>query len=675
MTMNTLTRLLPLLMLVSCGRVEPEFAPRPDDVGARTQALNGATELWTESSLSTGDLANVSSCIVAGRLWAHNSAEWNGNRARIFERTVTLEANQSILIEGHLNLVSAAHAAIGVTARLVVNGPHGEDFATFFGENHMGKLKGTMEVCNDLSDEPNSTLELHGAKVYMAPSAGTYTITLAAVAYQSNAPEWTGACPNGQAKTVPCKHGSSCTLTNENAYLAVATGSATSFLRVNTLNAVPTQWLATGSEIYAPGSLNTFTHGTYTVPPSVTEAAFYSQLAIDCNSANCTTESGTADVRTRLCVGDTSYCTAWNPSSGYYELNQNKHHKMFNNRVDWTNKLLAPLTRAVTPGEQLSVFSQIEVALTGEPAQANPSANGYYAFAYPTSICTPETDPIFCGRYGKDCGSYTNTDNCGISRTANCGTCTSPQTCGGGHTSNVCACPEETDAAFCGRYGKNCGWYTNTDNCGTSRTANCGTCTSPQICGSTPPSVCCTPETDAAFCGRYGVTCGWYTNTDNCGNSRTVLCGGGSATGYIDGDGDGYGAGAYGCYTGNVAQNNADCCDGDSRAYPGTAVGYSSPNACGSWDYNCNGNITVTNPSKHYAYNTGGLAASYSSNGSTCTRGNYSGFYRTPGVYVTSASCGTNVKVQPCSWYYYSSTSCTTLIGYQHCTNRLVECN
>ncbi|MBI4154144.1 carboxypeptidase regulatory-like domain-containing protein [Candidatus Woesearchaeota archaeon] len=39
------------------------------------------------------------------------------------------------------------------------------------------------------------------------------------------------------------------------------------------------------------------------------------------------------------------------------------------------------------------------------------------------SICTPESDSSFCSRYGKNCGSYTDTDNCGNTRTANCGPC------------------------------------------------------------------------------------------------------------------------------------------------------------------------------------------------------------------------------------------------------------
>jgi hypothetical protein len=71
---------------------------------------------------------------------------------------------------------------------------------------------------------------------------------------------------------------------------------------------------------------------------------------------------------------------------------------------------------------------------------------------------------------------------CGKSRTAVCGTCTMPQTCGGGGVVNVCGCTE-TDAAFCTRLGKNCGSVSAPDKCGVARTvASCGTCASPQTC-------------------------------------------------------------------------------------------------------------------------------------------------------------------------------------------------
>jgi len=57
-------------------------------------------------------------------------------------------------------------------------------------------------------------------------------------------------------------------------------------------------------------------------------------------------------------------------------------------------------------------------------------------------------------------------------------------------TLTIGQCVPESDTQFCLRYGKNCGSYTNTDNCGTTRTVNCGTCVAPAICGSIIPNVC-----------------------------------------------------------------------------------------------------------------------------------------------------------------------------------------
>jgi hypothetical protein len=58
-----------------------------------------------------------------------------------------------------------------------------------------------------------------------------------------------------------------------------------------------------------------------------------------------------------------------------------------------------------------------------------------------STTCTPETDTQFCARLGKNCGTVTAGDNCGISRTVNsCGTCTSG-TCGGSGTANICGSP------------------------------------------------------------------------------------------------------------------------------------------------------------------------------------------------------------------------------------------
>src|SRR5262249_16220136 len=62
--------------------------------------------------------------------------------------------------------------------------------------------------------------------------------------------------------------------------------------------------------------------------------------------------------------------------------------------------------------------------------------------------CTPESNSAFCGRVGKNCGPVTAKDNGGTSGTVNsCGTCASPQTCGGAGTANVCGSSSGTTCA------------------------------------------------------------------------------------------------------------------------------------------------------------------------------------------------------------------------------------
>lgn len=74
----------------------------------------------------------------------------------------------------------------------------------------------------------------------------------------------------------------------------------------------------------------------------------------------------------------------------------------------------------------------------------------------------------------------------------------------------------------------------------------------------------------------------------------SLLC----ATFYVDHDGDGYGESNKTLQlcedtgaappTGYVAQGG-DCCDSDASAFPGQMKYFVSPDACGSYDYNCDG--------------------------------------------------------------------------------------
>lgn len=137
-------------------------------------------------------------------------------------------------------------------------------------------------------------------------------------------------------------------------------------------------------------------------------------------------------------------------------------------------------------------------------------------------VCTPEPDSELCAAAGRNCGFFSTKDRCGTNRMPSCGVCVGMTQCDWG----VCICAPESDAAFCQRHGKNCFPFTATDNCGSIRTVpSCGRCAPHDPCGSRIPNVCCISETPAEFCGsRSG--CDNVSGFDrNCGHGRIVGCG------------------------------------------------------------------------------------------------------------------------------------------------------
>jgi len=110
-------------------------------------------------------------------------------------------------------------------------------------------------------------------------------------------------------------------------------------------------------------------------------------------------------------------------------------------------------------------------------------------------------------------------------------------------------------------------------------------CTSPRTCGalSTAVNVGGCRMKDAQVCKGAG----------DCASLNCV-------TYYVDHDRDGYGdssvtlmlceeAGAPA--PGGYVTTGGDCCDSDIDAHPNTVNFYSTPDACGGWDYNCDGSI------------------------------------------------------------------------------------
>lgn len=153
---------------------------------------------------------------------------------------------------------------------------------------------------------------------------------------------------------------------------------------------------------------------------------------------------------------------------------------------------------------------------------------------YVAPICAPEGDNIFCSGNSKTCGSYTNLDNCGVSRTVNCGTCTSGYTC----SSNNCVVIT-TYSWSTGTFGTcslTCGGGTQT------RTVQCkdnsGNVVSESFCTTSKPSTsqaCNTQACSATMSGSTsfdyisctkslrGTTYPFYYFT--CSISATARCG------------------------------------------------------------------------------------------------------------------------------------------------------
>jgi hypothetical protein len=99
--------------------------------------------------------------------------------------------------------------------------------------------------------------------------------------------------------------------------------------------------------------------------------------------------------------------------------------------------------------------------------------------------------------------------------------------------------------------------------------------------------VCTTPAGGTPSCKiKDGEPC---TNSTDClhGSCLTI---------YRDADGDGYGGGAgsrvcVGSMPAGYVTTGGDCCDSDAGAHPGEATYLSEEDACGSFDWNCNGII------------------------------------------------------------------------------------
>lgn len=122
--------------------------------------------------------------------------------------------------------------------------------------------------------------------------------------------------------------------------------------------------------------------------------------------------------------------------------------------------------------------------------------------------CVPDAPQDICEMRGLNCGTLDITDNCGETRPIDCGVCANGETCGGGDPgiANVCGCTPETNAEFCARNGKDCGTYSGTDNCGNARVvSNCGSCSGGEVCGQSTANVCGCPCNIGGTCYADGA--------------------------------------------------------------------------------------------------------------------------------------------------------------------------
>jgi len=182
-------------------------------------------------------------------------------------------------------------------------------------------------------------------------------------------------------------------------------------------------------------------------------------------------------------------------------------------------------------------------ASTGQSSCTNCAAGTYNASTGSTSsgACTA-------------CAAYTQYSAAG---SASCSTCAAG-TCNNGTPGATCPIIKYT----CASYSANCG--TPPDNCG-GTLVSCGSCTAPETCG---------------------------------GGGTSYRCGQAGTWGYVDSDGDTYGGGSYGYYTGTVVANDTDCDDVNANVNPGQTAWFEyaisdSSAKNGTFDYNCDGSDTI----------------------------------------------------------------------------------
>jgi hypothetical protein len=149
----------------------------------------------------------------------------------------------------------------------------------------------------------------------------------------------------------------------------------------------------------------------------------------------------------------------------------------------------------------------------------------------------------------------------------------------------------------------------NGDPCQSNGQCTSANCSNSTCCatGQTACSGVCVSLSSNTNCGSCGRSCGtgstcsggncYLNNGQSCTTGSQCLTGT-CSTFYQDIDGDTYGSNAsiQQCGTtvpAGYANRSGDCCDTDANAKPGQTNTYSTADNCSSFDYNCDGHVTI----------------------------------------------------------------------------------
>jgi len=194
----------------------------------------------------------------------------------------------------------------------------------------------------------------------------------------------------------------------------------------------------------------------------------------------------------------------------------------------------------------------------------------------------------------------------------------------------------------------------NSNQCSSANCSNSLCCPSAQTgCGSS----CVTLSSNSSNCGSCGRACaaGSTCSGGSCYLVDGQACTAGAdcfsgicSTFYLDSDGDHYGVGTGIKQCGTTpptgyASQAGDCCDSDANAYPGQTATFTAADACGSFDYNCDGNET---PKSNGPTNCGTPLCAFVSG--VCT-------------YQGGCTCS-NIASDPCG--YYETWPCGAWYGF-----------